>query len=394
VTETFASTDVELLDRLMRLAIRGLPRMYRPAEDTYAFTRSFTPVGGGFSRELRGTSRRYGAIVALGAHWLPERVQRHVLAGQTLDDFISLLVKQLDDTTNVGDAALICWAAAQSRHPMLPVALDRLRALDRLQDPQYVVEIAWVVSALAAARNQADVEAYLTAARARLLGCVHPGSPVFPHVTGPGLVKDYRSHVACFADQVYPIQALARLHGTGADPEALRAAELCAAQICRLQGPDGQWWWHYDARTGDVIEGYPVYTVHQHAMAPMALFDLAEVGGIDRSREIQLGLRWIAHPAELGDNGEPMMYDDEGVTWRKVYRGDPRKVVRGLNTLTTRAVAGMKMPGLGLIYRPDDVDRECRPYEFGWLFFAWFASLRGHGPQIDLTSGFDQGAHS
>jgi hypothetical protein len=23
------------------------------------------------------------------------------------------------------------------------------------------------------------------------------------------------------------------------------------------------------------------------------------------------------------------------------------------------------------IYKPLAVDRECRPYEFGWLFFAW-----------------------
>src|SRR5262245_23349971 len=54
VTEAFTASDVELLDRLMRLAIRGLPRMYRPGEDTYAFTRHFTPVPGGFEEDLRG----------------------------------------------------------------------------------------------------------------------------------------------------------------------------------------------------------------------------------------------------------------------------------------------------------------------------------------------------
>ena len=74
-----------------------------------------------------------------------------------------------------------------------------------------------------------------------------------------------------------------------------------------------------------------------------------------------------------------MIHDARGVTWRKVYRGDPHKVVRGVHTLTSRAVPGLRMPGLGLVYRPHAVDRECRPYEFGWLFFAWLASLHA-GP--------------
>jgi hypothetical protein len=238
-----------------------------------------------------------------------------------------------------------------------------------------MVEAAWVVAALATARRHADVESHLAAARDRLLTSVVPGSPAFPHATRPGLVRTYRSHIACFADQVYPIQALARLHHSGDDPRALAAAERTAAHICRLQGDGGQWWWHYDARTGKVVEGYPVYTVHQHAMAPMALLDLTEAGGGDFVEPIQRGLQWIAAPAELGPGAESMIHDDEGVTWRKVFRGDPRKVVRGLHTVTTRAVPGLKLPGVGAVYPPRAVDRECRPYEFGWLLFSWLGSI-------------------
>jgi hypothetical protein len=54
-----------------------------------------------------------------------------------------------------------------------------------------------------------------------------------------------------------------------------------------------------------------------------------------------------------------------------VYRGDPRKVVRAANGLTTRVLPGRRLPGLGRMFRPLAVDRECRPYEFGWLLFAW-----------------------
>lgn len=364
--------DAAGLDRLFRVAVDGLPRMYLPAEEIFCFTRAFTrDAAGDLQSETRGISLRYSAIVALGAHWLPEADQRRVLGGRSLEDFISALVKRVHAETNLGDAALVTWAAAQARHALLPLAYSQLLGLDRLTAPEYVVEIAWVVAALAAARDQLDVEGYLAAARTRLLDSVRPGSPIFPHVTGPGLVKGYRSHVACFADQVYPIQALARLHATADDPQALAAARTAARRICDLQGPDGQWWWHYDARTGDIIEGYPVYTVHQHAMGPMALFDLSEVAGDDFREPILRGLRWIEGPAELGAEGEPMVYDEHGVTWRKVFRGDPRKVVRGLNSLASLASPGARVPGLDMVYPPDSIDRECRPYEFGWLFFAW-----------------------
>ncbi|MBG0563934.1 hypothetical protein [Actinoplanes aureus] len=367
----------ELTDRIMTLASRGLPKMYRTESDEYAFTRIFTTSADGVTARLSGTSLRYAAIVALGVAWLPPDQQPALLGGHSLDEFVSLLVDRQAASGNLGDIALIAWAAAQIGHGRLEDAVRRLREFDRRTAPEYVVECAWVVSALAAARAHLDVEEYLAQARERLLGSVLPGSPVFPHVTGPGLVKPYRAHVACFADQVYPIQALARLHHSGDDPAALAAARTAAAQICRLQGPGGQWWWHYDARTGDVIEGYPVYSVHQHAMGPMALLDLTEAGGGDFAEPIRKGLRWMLGPAELGDGGfaEPLLLDQEGLTVRKVFRGDPRKIVRGLHTATTRVRPGLRLPVVNRVYRPTALDRECRPYEFGWLYFAWLARL-------------------
>jgi len=371
----------KLVDRLCSLALRGLPRMYRAELDEFAFTRARAREGAGLT--LRGTSTRYAAIVALGAHGLAEPQQRQVLGGRTAAEFVALLVGRLPQVTNLGDVALITWAAAQSAPPLLAPALSRLREVDEPARPRYVVEASWVLAALVAARNSADVEAHLAAARERLLCAPQPGSALFPHATAAGLLPWYRAHVACYADQVYPIQALARLHASGDDPAALRAATRCANRICDLQGAGGQWWWHYDARTGDVVEGYPVYTVHQHAMGPMALLDLAAAGGPDYRGPIERGLRWIVNPPELAGpagtartgglagGAEPMVHDDDGVTWRKVYRGDPRKVVRAVQGLTTRAVPRMHLPGLDRVYRPSEVDRECRPYELGWLLFAW-----------------------
>ncbi len=128
------------------------------------------------------------------------------------------------------------------------------------------------------------------------------------------------------------------------------------------------------------MEGYPVYSVHQHAMAPTALFDLAEAGGTDFGPAIRRGLRWMTEVPELagptGTPREPMIREDFGVTWRKVHRGDPKKAVRAARGLTTRVAPGARLAPLDRIFRPVAVDRECRPYEFGWLLFAWLG-----GPQ-------------
>jgi len=75
----------------------------------------------------------------------------------------------------------------------------------------------------------------------------------------------------------------------------------CAEAICRMQGPSGQWWWHYDARNGRIFERYPVYAVHQDGMAPMALFALGEVARLDFSEPIYKGLAWISGNNELPD---------------------------------------------------------------------------------------------
>jgi len=370
-----------LAERLLAVAESGLPAMYRADRDTFAFTRAARtgsggqPAGTPWHLENRGTSLRYAAITVLGARLLPPERQRAVLGGHTAEEFTGLLVRRLPEVTNLGDAALVAWAAAETGHPSLAGALDRVAALDEGGGPRYTVEAAWVLSALAAARATVDVERPLAAARDRLLRSRTGAGPLFPHATGPGLVPWYRAHISCFADQTYPLQALARLHAGGHDPQALAAADACAARICALQGEAGQWWWHYDARTGSVVEGYPVYSVHQHAMAPTALFDLADAGGTDFGEAVRRGLSWMAEPPELAAAGrpEPLILDEAGVTWRKVYRGDPAKAVRAARGLATRPLPGARLGVLDRVYRPTAVDRECRPYEFGWMLHAWLA---------------------
>src|SRR5216683_1347058 len=368
-----------LVQRLLGIAVRYLPQAYTDGE--FAFTLNGTRgPDGSWQLHRSGTSQRYGAIAALGLLRLPVPDQRALLAGETGRDLVGRLAKSLDATTSLGNVALLCWAAADAAHSELPHAVERLAELDRRGGPADVVAAAWVVTALVAARRHVDVEQDLAAARGRLLAA--RGAAVYPHTTGED-APWYRAHVGSFADQVYPVQALARLHGSADDPEALATANAVAGVICDAQGPGGQWWWHYDSRTGGVVEGYPVYSVHQHAMAPMALLDLADAGGDGHLDAICRGLRWLESPPEAG---EDLVLDEPPVTWRKVARGDRGKLVRGLRATSTRLRPGMRIAALDRVYRPRTVDRECRPYELGWLLMTWLSSPRsspaergGHG---------------
>jgi hypothetical protein len=367
--------DAALLDKLLRIAQLRLADQHDNGEFVFtvtgeAVTDQHEP-GGGWRLRRAGTSLRYGAITALGLLRLPEPDQRTVLGGMTAIDLVGQQAKRIDEISGLGDAALVCWAAAESGHADLDHALQRLAALDRPERPVDVVSAAWVVSALAAARPLADVERHLAAARQRLLAARGPA--VYPHTTGPN-TPWYRAHVGSFADQVYPIQALARLHRSADDPEALAVAGTVAGAICSAQGAGGQWWWHYDSRTGAVVEGYPVYSVHQHAMGPMALLDLADAGGDGHLDEIRRGLRWLAGPPEGQFAGlGQLVLDEPPITWRKVARADHRKIVRGLRAASTRIVPGARVAALDRVYPPGVVDHECRPYELGWLLYTWLS---------------------
>lgn len=354
-----------LVGRLLGLAIAHLPRTIADGQFVFRLDGE-RGRDGTWTLVPAGTSIRYAAITALGLRHLPEDTQREVLGGETAGDLIGRLAGQLGEISNLGDAALVAWAVAEGRNEDLDAALRRVAELDDPQRPAPVIEAAWVVTALAAARKAADVEARLDRARARLLGA---RAAVYPHVIGGGQPW-YRGHVGSFADQVYPLQAFARLHATADDPQALAAAEAVASAICAAQGRAGQWWWHYDSRDGSVVEGYPVYSVHQHAMGPMALLDLADAGGTDHADAISRGLSWLAGPPETT---EAMILDDPPTTWRKVARADPRKAVRGARAAATAIRPGWRLGALDKIFPAGTVDHECRPYELGWLLMTWLS---------------------
>lgn len=323
--------------------------------------------------EAVGRSPRYGAIMLLGSRWLDSDTERWMLNDVPATEVCDALVEAARDSRDLGEAALVAWAAGELDHRRAEEALEHALGLAEdarksagVERRSYTVERAWLLSALVASAKRGDLKRDAERAASRLLDSFENASQLFTHRLSP--LGGPRAHVACFADQVYPIQALARFHAAFDEPAALSAAAACAERICSLQGACGQWWWHYDVRSGDVLEGYPVYSVHQDAMGPMCLFDLHVAGGPLHLASIEDSLAWMGHAEEIQSS---LVDEAESLIWRKVARRDPAKLVRNARAAASHLPGRARLRFLDRWFPPDAIDFECRPYHLGWVLMTW-----------------------
>jgi hypothetical protein len=265
-----------------------------------------------------------------------------------------------------GDLGLYLWADARGGHGWadelvrrLEAALGRAGGLETREGQ----ELAWIVLGLAegAADGCCRAEPLLRDALDLLLRSRAPGGLAY-HFAAPGRRRRFSN----FATQAYGVLALARAAKLGLDGRAAPTAAAIAESLCRLQLPDGGWAWVYDADQGRVVERYELYSVHQHAMAPMALLELAEVSGDERLVGAALhGLGWIHGRNELGLD---MVDGEQAIIYRSIRRKLPwARLLLYANTGAAYAF-GQALRGPG---RRVELNASCRPYELGWLLEAW-----------------------
>ncbi|MBI4581889.1 MAG: hypothetical protein HY718_19485 [Planctomycetes bacterium] len=346
------------------IALSALPRMYRPDQRLFAFRlrrRRGMDV-------LEGISRRYTAIVLIGLAGESETLGREILHGNSREEICGGLLDAASRAEDPGEVALTLWAARVLGHPRASVALERLRSMRPDDGPIPTVELAWSLAALAMPGSAADDEALTRRIADRLMASFREVSGLFPHYPEGACPSRFRAHVCCYADLAYPIQALSAFYLATGDERAIDMARRCATRMCELQGSDGQWWWHYDVRTGQVLERFPVYAVHQDGMGPMALLALERAGGDDHTDSIKRGVRWLYEPPELDGS----LIDREAqVIWRKVARREPRKLARRLQAAVSSVHSSLRAPGVELLFPPRSVDYETRPYHMGWILHAF-----------------------
>jgi hypothetical protein len=288
---------------------------------------------------------------------------------------IDAMIEAIKRHNYPGGLGLLLWANALCNGPAIEAVCEHagvaLDEPDRHSQRLTTMETAWLVSGLAHEfmRSRSKfADTSLHAAIEELLGRYNKHTRVFRHASGGApLGHRLRMNVANFADQIYSVQALsfaAILTGNG---EGLRAADACAGRLVQLQGTLGQWWWHYDPRDGNVAQPYPVYSVHQHGMAPMALMALRKAGGVHHQQAIELSHAWINHN-EMNVN---MLDVQAGTIWRdiEINEGAASRAMR-----KAKSMLGIKRGKGGVIVaEPSEnlhVNFETRPYEWAWWLFA------------------------
>jgi len=354
----------DIVEQLRSIAIHSLARMYYPEERLFAFR--LRRDGQGYV--LEGVSRRYTAIALIGLAGEDQHIAEKVLGNHKLQDVCERLLKDIEEMDDLGEVALTTWALRANGHPKASTAIIALRRMEPGQSPYPIVELSWALTALVVSGSDDTDRALASRIADVLIGSFRPESGIFRHWSTGSSMPRLRAHVSCFADFVYPIQALSYYYlGTG-DTRAAEVAASCAERMCQLQGPAGQWWWHFDNRTGRVVERYPVYAVHQDAMAPMALFALAKACGQNHSASTERGLGWLVNPPEITGS---LVDSARNVIWRKVARREPRRLVRGLQAAASCLHPRIRVPGMDVLFPPVSIDYESRPYEMGWILYAW-----------------------
>jgi hypothetical protein len=351
--------------RLISLAADGLRLMFD--RDEQLFCHRFILTSAGCVQE--GLSPRYSVMTLLG---LKKLEAAGIVSLVDMEECFQTLLRNTDWVRGVGDLGLLIWMTAIFKPDQVEALLQRFcwtTALQRYRDSRQArtMELAWFLTGLAyAARLSPNLAERLTDTcvdtyhRLRANQGEHG---FFGHMgSEQSLVGRMRGHIGSFADQVYPIFAMSKLVSFLHVEEAIKPALECGNAICLAQGNLGQWWWLYDSHHAKLSSGYPVYSVHQHGMAPMALFALAEVTGICFDAPIFRGLEWIYGTNELSLD----MRDSAHKTiWRCQQARARQSKYWSIASSVWRSSSTVR-PKSDL-----EVLHEQRPYEYGWLLFAF-----------------------
>jgi hypothetical protein len=363
------------LTSLIDFALDSLPAM-RLEDGVFCFERrvgKHAPVG---------RSPRYTLMVELG-------LLRAQAAGYAvpfdLEELDAVASRELEaGELTPGDIGLMLWIDARRADGCGAELADRLDgalAANGGLGARLGMELGWIVTGLAhhvAAGGSPTGDRLLYEALDQLLVDNRAPSALFRHFGDAG----WRRRFPNFATQIYSVLALAVVARNGLDDRALPAAIATADRLLEMQLPDGGWPWLFDAERGTVAERYEIYSVHQDAMAPMALLELWEVCREPRFTDaVARGLVWIYGGNELGMD---MVDRANGLVLRSIRRK------RGHDRIWAGAKTAASLAGLstqGATARMTETNPTDRPYHFGWVLEAWCGreGVLSHEPAIEAS---------
>ena len=254
------------------LALRSLLSLFD--EEEKLFVECLSQTENGIQRE--GTSRKHTIIALLG-------LRRLAGSGEALPIDVSAIretvLANLDWVKSLEDLGLLIWFTAE----FCPERLGRLlnnsyleKALAHYSDSRQVSTsgLSWFLAGIAHAHlacsssipdlTDVAVDTF------HLLEGNQSGSGIFGHSASAGFLKrNFLNRTGTFADQMCAIYAFTIFARAFQIQEPLDSALRCANSIRALQGELGQWWFLYDIRSSQVVNRYPLSSLHQDGVRPL-----------------------------------------------------------------------------------------------------------------------------
>jgi hypothetical protein len=339
---------------LVGFALDALPTL-QLSSGLFCFDRDFS------STALRGESVRYSLMVLIG-------LLRARAAGYEVpvdpEELLGRCIARREQFSP-GDLGLALWAADRSepaRRAGLVDEIEQQTSTPGVLEHLVGMEVAWLVIGLAiAAQGEPIAEkplerilSHLSLRRARSGLYYHDAS------------SRYRRQLPNFATQIYTLLALVSVARLEHDNGASAAARQLGDQLLRCQQPDGGWPWLFEADRGFVVEPYEIYTVHQDAMAPMALLELSDLTQDPRYRASAVrGLEWSRGENPLDVD---LIVPEAQFAHRSIRRRKPwdRAALFTSSACAVLAHRPVHLPGFAL-----EINATCRPYHLGWILEAW-----------------------
>lgn len=362
--------------RLTDLALRALERMFDRDSGLFVFNWNVD------SNRLGPVSERYSAMAAIGLHAAKAR-------GIQIPFDLPALIKSLHgrhealEARGPGDLALLLWAHVLIHNESSRTVLDRLLPggqLDSLLNSlrtQQLASIGWTLAAFSALYHKVDRSAFIEHVCESIADLIRGAFDLRTQLFRYHIEREnhteslfgYHRAFGNFAVQSYPIYALSAYYQATKDERALRTARACADKICSLQGPQGQWWWIYNVNRGTVADKFPVFSVHQDGMGPMALAKLQRVGGGNYEQNIARSFQWLYGDNELE---VPMINWEKHWIIRAIQRKKPfYQPAYHLNLLKSRfSPRGVPIDGR-LAFGGMETLNETRPYHMGWMLLCF-----------------------
>lgn len=306
---------------------------------------------------------RAGAVVLLGLLRADEAGVAHPFSSGALR---TRILGDLGPESTAGELGLALWAESRADGNAVGEITGLLEGrIGGRHDRLELDQLSWVVTGLAEAAVRIGTGdgagSLLDGSLGELLSRIDPDTD-FLRESGTG----HRNRTTPVSSQFHALIAIGQAVRAGRDDEAGEGAARLGDALVGIQREDGAWPGLIDPQHGEAAAIYPVLTVTQVALAPIALRIAAEAGaGEDFQGVVGRGLEWV-------QGGNPLGFDlihekeqrlDRGI----VPRREAGPVSRSISSAGRRLRRRPPEPRPEALILDPDVSSE----DLGWVLEAW-----------------------